>query len=222
MSVTKNLNQNQLQQVEMRLRHVYFHRTLQHHMIICTCVLCHFKRYLKNTLALHTRPLHTLLELLLTSKGHMTWIISKVNNIPMHCGLAYESVRSLATCSRLWRRMLRRYQKRSKKHISTSNFETSSYQNVTAKKPLVTCISCMLTWPDIRAYRDHSTIWCIRLFDPCIKYAHCLCAEGLIRLAWKECFFCLSFLECYPYNRNLWFLLKIFTGYQLRLGLILR
>ncbi len=29
MSVTNNSNQNQLHQVEMRLRHVYFHRTLQ-------------------------------------------------------------------------------------------------------------------------------------------------------------------------------------------------
>ncbi len=31
-----------------------------------------------------------------TSKGHMTWIINKVNRIPTHCGVAYESVRSLA------------------------------------------------------------------------------------------------------------------------------
>ncbi len=26
----------------------------------------------------------------------MTWIIKKVNRIPTHCGVAYESVRSLA------------------------------------------------------------------------------------------------------------------------------
>ncbi len=31
-----------------------------------------------------------------TSKGHMTWIIKKVNRIPTHCGVAYESVHSLA------------------------------------------------------------------------------------------------------------------------------
>ncbi len=31
-----------------------------------------------------------------TSKGHVTWIIKKVNRIPTHCGVAYESVRSLA------------------------------------------------------------------------------------------------------------------------------
>ncbi len=31
-----------------------------------------------------------------TSKGHVTWIIKKVNKIPTHCGVAYDSVRSLA------------------------------------------------------------------------------------------------------------------------------
>ncbi len=31
-----------------------------------------------------------------TSKGHIAWIIKKVNRIPTHCGVAYESVRSLA------------------------------------------------------------------------------------------------------------------------------
>ncbi len=31
-----------------------------------------------------------------TSKGHMTGIIKKVNRIPTHCGVANESVRSLA------------------------------------------------------------------------------------------------------------------------------
>ncbi len=76
------------------------------------------------------------------------------------------------------------------------------------RNPYVTCISCMLTWPDFRAYRDQSTTCCIRLFDPCINYAQCLCTGGLIRLTRKKCFFCLYFPECYPYNRNLWFLVK--------------
>ncbi len=31
-----------------------------------------------------------------TSKGHVTWIIKKVNRIPTHCGVANESVCSLA------------------------------------------------------------------------------------------------------------------------------
>ncbi len=31
-----------------------------------------------------------------TSKDHMTWIITKVNRIPTHCGVAYERVCSLA------------------------------------------------------------------------------------------------------------------------------
>ncbi len=39
------------------------------------------------------------------------------------CSVAYESVRSLATCLRLQCRMLQRCQKRSKKCISNSNFK---------------------------------------------------------------------------------------------------
>ncbi len=31
-----------------------------------------------------------------TSKGHMTWIILKVNRIPTHCGVAYECVHSFS------------------------------------------------------------------------------------------------------------------------------
>ncbi len=30
------------------------------------------------------------------SKGHVTWIKEKVNRIPTHCGVTYESVHSLA------------------------------------------------------------------------------------------------------------------------------
>ncbi len=39
-----------------------------------------------------------------TSKGHVTWIIWKVNSIPMHCDVAYECVHSLARGHeiRLW------------------------------------------------------------------------------------------------------------------------
>ncbi len=43
----------------------------------------------------------------------------------------------------------------------------------------------------------HSTTCCIQLYDLCIKYAQWLCADGLIRLARKGCFFCLSFHESY-------------------------
>ncbi len=46
------------------------------------------------------------------------------------------SVLSLDQRLRLQCGMLRRYQKRSKKRISTSKLETSSHQNVTAKKPI--------------------------------------------------------------------------------------
>ncbi len=30
-----------------------------------------------------------------TSKGHITWVIYKVNRIPMHCGVGYERVHFL-------------------------------------------------------------------------------------------------------------------------------
>ncbi len=69
MSVTKILdhkNLNLLHQVEMRLRHVYFHHVLPYHLDNWACVLHHFMKHLKISLALHMwRPLHTLLELLL-------------------------------------------------------------------------------------------------------------------------------------------------------------
>ncbi len=72
MSVTKisdHQNLNLLQQVEMRLHHVYFHHTLPYHVGNCACILHHFMKLLKMSLALHTwRPLHTLLELLLNIK----------------------------------------------------------------------------------------------------------------------------------------------------------
>ncbi len=76
-----------------------------------------------NMLYLTVWPLHTLLELLLNIKGPLTWIISKVNSIPMPCSMAYESILSLAQHLRLLCRMMRRYQKHSKKSISTSNFK---------------------------------------------------------------------------------------------------
>ncbi len=133
----------------MCLHRVYFCRTLPYHMVICACVLRNFKRKLKKTLALHTRHLHTLLELLLNIKEprDLNYIQSIVF---LHIVAWHMSVLSLAQCLRLQCRMLRHYQKR----ISTSNFETSSHQNVTAKKPIGNIISCMLTWPDFIAYRD--------------------------------------------------------------------
>ncbi len=94
------------------------------------------------------------------------------------------SVLSLAQCLRLQSRMLRRYQKRSKKLISTLNFETSLLSNVTAKKSIRNMY--FMPWFQSLSRLEHDMY--IRLFDLCIKYAQCLCAGGLIRLARKECF----------------------------------
>ncbi len=118
------------------------------------------------------------------------------------------SVLSLAQCLRLQCRMVRCYQKRSKKPISTSNFETSSHRNVTAKKPIrnIYFMYVDMAWSDSLSRLEHdmlhSTVWPV----------HKICTMSmcwrpyLIRT--KRMLFCLSFPECYPYNRNLWFLLK--------------
>ncbi len=83
--------------------------------------------------------------------------------------------------------MLRCYQKRWKKRISIPNFETSSHQNVTANKPIG---NVYFMYVDMAWFKSlSSTTCCIRLYDPCIKYAQCLCADGLIWLARTECFF---------------------------------
>ncbi len=192
--------------------HVYFCCTLPYHMVICTCILRHFKyankilAYTTGTTSKHQRA--TWPELII----QVTWLfISNVNIIPMHCSVAYESVLSLAQCLRLLCRMLRRYQKRSKKCISTSNFETSSHQNVTAKKPIR---NMYFTYVDMAWFHSlsrlehdilHSTVWPVHkiyLMSMCWRpYPTCT----------KRMLFCLFFPEGYPYNRNLWFLLKI-TG----------
>ncbi len=139
----------------------------------------------------------------------MTWIISKVNSIPTHCSVAYENVLSLAQCLRLWWRDAAMLSKTMKKRISTPNFETSSHQNVTAKKPIgnmyFMCTDMAWYHSLSRLEHDmlHSTVW------PVHKICQCLCADSLIRLSRKECFFCISFQECYLSKGTFWFMLKI-------------
>ncbi len=102
------LNLNLLQQVEMWLRHVYF---------------CHCHAHVPYViLSKKFPPLEDLtLSILAYTTGttsrhqRVMWPeLLKDNSIPTHCGVAYESVRSLATCLRLQCRMLQRYQKCSK------------------------------------------------------------------------------------------------------------
>ncbi len=72
MSFTKisdHKNLNQLQQVEMRLHHVTFITLCQTTWSSAHAYYVILSDSLKNMLALHTRPLHTLLELLLNIKG---------------------------------------------------------------------------------------------------------------------------------------------------------
>ncbi len=72
MSVTKILdhkNLNLLQQVEMRLCHVYFHRTLQYHVVICACILHHFMKLEDIARTAYVKTLAYTTELLLNIKG---------------------------------------------------------------------------------------------------------------------------------------------------------
>ncbi len=93
MSVTKisdDKNLNLLQQVEMQLRHVYFHHTLPYHVGYCACVLHHFMKLLMISLGLHTwRSLHTLLELLLNIKEPrvLNYIESWSYSYALWCGI---------------------------------------------------------------------------------------------------------------------------------------
>ncbi len=96
-----------------------------------------FYKLLKILLALHTwRPLHTLLELLLNIKGprDLNYIQSQ--------SYSYVLWRGIWECFLACLRFEVTVQgccdviKWMKKRISTPNFETSSHQNVTAKKPI--------------------------------------------------------------------------------------
>ncbi len=68
--------------------------------------------------------------------------------------------------------------------------------------------TCSTTWSTVHA--SCIILWTFeditRSYMKTLAYTT---GTSLIRLTQKECFFSLSFPECYPYNRNLWFLLKI-------------
>ncbi len=159
-----------------------------------------FYELLKISLALHMRPLHTLLELLLNIKGLHD--LNYIQSIEFLCIVAWHMrVLSLAQCLRLRCRMLR-YQKRSKKHISNSNFETSLLQNVTAKKPIgnMYLMYVDMAWFDSLSRLEHmlhSTVWPMHKICPVPMCWHPYPTRT------KRIFFGLSFTECYPYNRNL-------------------
>ncbi len=138
----------------------------------------------------------------------MTWIISKVNSIPTHYSMAYESVLSLVQRLRLRWRYAAMLSKTMKKCISTPNFETSSYQNVTAKKPIgimyFMYIIDMAWFHSLsRLEHDmlHSTVWPMHKICPIP-----MCWQPYPTCTKRMGFFCLSFPECYPYNRNQWML----------------
>ncbi len=97
-----------------------------------------------------------------------------------------------------------------KKRISTPNFETSSHQNVTAKKPIG---NMYFMYVDMAWFHSlsrlehdmlHSTVWPVHKICPMP-----VCWRPNPNLT-KRMLFCLSFPECYPYNRNLRFLLNIY------------
>ncbi len=127
MSVTKNSNQNQLQQVEMWLHHVYFHCYTIPRGQLRMCIAS-FYEILKISLALHTwTVVKTLAYTTGTTSKHQrpTWPeLYRKLIVFLRIVVWHMSVLSLSKCFlRLRCRMLRRYQKRNKKRISTSNFK---------------------------------------------------------------------------------------------------
>ncbi len=122
---------------------------LLHDGVNCACELHYFMNFWRYRSRCWWRPLHTLLELLLTSKSHVTWIISKVNSIAMHCSLAYEIVLSLAQCLKLQVQDAVTLSKKQQKNAFLLRIlklpRTRMWQ---PRNPYLTCISCMLTWPD--------------------------------------------------------------------------
>ncbi len=133
MSVTKNSNQNQLQQVEMWLRHVYFHRTLQHHVVnahMYCIILWTFEDIARSTYG------KTLAYTTVTTSKHQrtTWLELYPKSI-VFLRIVMWHMRVFSRLLNIWgygAGMLWCYQKRYKKRISPPNFETSSHQNVTA------------------------------------------------------------------------------------------
>ncbi len=103
--------------------------------------------------------------------------------------------------------MLRRYQKRSKKRISTSNFETSSHENVTAKKPIgnMYFMYVDMTWLHSLSRLEHdmllSTVWPM----------HKICPTPVCWLPNPTCTKRMLFFA-YPSWNAIWFLLKKLPG----------
>ncbi len=172
MSVTKNSNQNQLQQVEMRLCHVYFHRTCNtlwstaHAYCI---ILWTFEDIAPSAVTTFTYTTGT------TSKHQRTtWHELYPKSIIFLRIVAWHMrvFSPLLNVSGYGAGMLRRYQKRWKKRISTPNFETSSHQNVTAKKPIgmVYFMYIDMAWfhslSRLEHDMRHSTVWPVHKICP--------------------------------------------------------
>ncbi len=119
MSVTNKSNQNQLQQVEMRLCHVHFHHTSNTtwSTVHADCIILWTFEAISLALLVKTLTYTTG-----TTSKHQRAMWPELypkSILFLHIVAWHMSVPSLVHCLRLWCRMLRRYQKRSKKHIST-------------------------------------------------------------------------------------------------------
>ncbi len=146
MSVTKNSIQNQLQQVEMWLHRVYFHRTVQ--PTWSTAHVYGIILWTLKTLAYTTGT---------TSKHQRaTWPELYPKSIVFLCIVAWH-MRVFSQLTNVWgygEGMLRCYQKRWKNAFLPRILKLPHYQMWRPRNPYVTCISCMLTWPDFIAYQD--------------------------------------------------------------------
>ncbi len=120
-------------------------------------LICLYWHFFREMLSLHTHPEsirlcveHSSLDhrtYFQTSKGHVTWIIWKVNRIHMHCGVVYESVHLLARGH-----VIRMYVGRDKK-IGVDDLVVFF-----SLKTWYLCICSYIRWP---IYRDGLCIFTI-------------------------------------------------------------
>ncbi len=118
-----------------------------------------------------------------TSKGHVIWIIKKVNRIPTHCGVAYESVHSLSrghvirVCGNFilsafhtngWCLLLTAYQLllSSGAHTSCCCHLVLTHQLFLLSSAQTTCTYYLVLTPAVLS------VWCAHIFHLLQKWLH--------------------------------------------------
>ncbi len=152
---------------------VYFHYC-HYHMVSCLCVLCHFKQEKTSQLFPPLEDLAILAYTTVTTSKHQRFMWPELFRnliVFLHIVMWHISVNSLAQgyMIRVWLKSCdvqkNAFLRRILKFSPIRMWQPTNEE--------VTCTSCMLSWPDIKAFRDLSMTCSIQLYDPCIKYAQC-------------------------------------------------